>query len=55
MIKEAAPEFGMSGSEAEDEREEPKIEGEKDPDFNQVTFLHKNSTIKAAVCNFFGI
>lgn len=37
MIKEAAPEFSMSGSEAEDEREEPKIEGEKDPDFNQVT------------------
>ncbi|KAK2821211.1 hypothetical protein Q7C36_020554 [Tachysurus vachellii] len=35
MIKDAAPEFGMSGSEAEDEREEPKIEGEKDPDFNQ--------------------
>uniref|UniRef100_A0A4W4HQ75 Ubiquitin carboxyl-terminal hydrolase 48 n=1 Tax=Electrophorus electricus TaxID=8005 RepID=A0A4W4HQ75_ELEEL len=36
MIKEAAPEFSMSGSEAEDEREEPKMEGEKDPDFNQV-------------------
>lgn len=35
MIKEAAPEFSMSGSEAEDEKEEPKIEGEKDPDFNQ--------------------
>uniref|UniRef100_A0AAY5EZV0 Ubiquitin carboxyl-terminal hydrolase 48 n=1 Tax=Electrophorus electricus TaxID=8005 RepID=A0AAY5EZV0_ELEEL len=35
MIKEAAPEFSMSGSEAEDEREEPKMEGEKDPDFNQ--------------------
>ncbi|KAL7837137.1 hypothetical protein SRHO_G00268480 [Serrasalmus rhombeus] len=35
MIKEAAPEFSMSGSEAEDEKEEPKVEGEKDPDFNQ--------------------
>ncbi|XP_076846101.1 ubiquitin carboxyl-terminal hydrolase 48 isoform X2 [Brachyhypopomus gauderio] len=35
MIKEAPPEFSMSGSEAEDERDEPKVEGEKDPDFNQ--------------------
>lgn len=56
MIKEAAPEFSMSGSEAEDEKEEPKIEGDKDPDFNQVTWLnllkHKLHLIKAAVCNF---
>lgn len=53
MIKDAAPEFGMSGSEAEDEREEPKIEGERDPDFNQVTWSNLQQNlhhIKAAVC-----
>ncbi|XP_061075552.1 ubiquitin carboxyl-terminal hydrolase 48 isoform X2 [Conger conger] len=35
IIKEAAPEFNVSGSEAEDEREENKGDGEHDPDFNQ--------------------
>ncbi|XP_077060002.1 ubiquitin carboxyl-terminal hydrolase 48-like isoform X8 [Siphateles boraxobius] len=35
MIKESAPEFSVSGSDVEDEREEPKIDGEKDPDFSQ--------------------
>uniref|UniRef100_A0A4W3H452 Ubiquitin carboxyl-terminal hydrolase 48 n=1 Tax=Callorhinchus milii TaxID=7868 RepID=A0A4W3H452_CALMI len=35
VMKEGAPELNMSGSEAEEEREEFKIEGEKDPDFNQ--------------------
>ncbi|XP_064160530.1 ubiquitin carboxyl-terminal hydrolase 48 isoform X3 [Anguilla rostrata] len=35
IIKEAAPEFNVSGSEAEDEREENKGDGENDPDFNQ--------------------
>uniref|UniRef100_A0A4W3GNQ9 Ubiquitin carboxyl-terminal hydrolase 48 n=1 Tax=Callorhinchus milii TaxID=7868 RepID=A0A4W3GNQ9_CALMI len=37
VMKEGAPELNMSGSEAEEEREEFKIEGEKDPDFNQVS------------------
>ncbi|XP_058857927.1 ubiquitin carboxyl-terminal hydrolase 48 isoform X3 [Acipenser ruthenus] len=35
IVKEAAPDLTMSGSDAEDEREEPKAEGESDPDFNQ--------------------
>ncbi|XP_066546567.1 ubiquitin carboxyl-terminal hydrolase 48 isoform X3 [Amia ocellicauda] len=35
VLKEAAPEMNASGSEAEDEREEPKVEGEGDPDFSQ--------------------
>lgn len=35
MIKESAPEFSVSGSDMEEEREEPKIDGEKDPDFSQ--------------------
>ncbi|XP_060707924.1 ubiquitin carboxyl-terminal hydrolase 48 isoform X1 [Hemiscyllium ocellatum] len=35
VMKEGAPELNLSGSEAEEEREECKVEGEKDPDFNQ--------------------
>eukprot|EP00063_Salmo_salar_P048330 XP_014023165.1 PREDICTED: ubiquitin carboxyl-terminal hydrolase 48 isoform X3 [Salmo salar] len=37
-IMEAAPEVNVSGSEAEDEREEPvaKVDGEQDPDFSQI-------------------
>ncbi|KAF7650639.1 hypothetical protein LDENG_00122900, partial [Lucifuga dentata] len=36
MMKEAAPELTASSSEAEEEREEqPKVDGEKDPDFSQ--------------------
>ncbi|XP_032903844.1 ubiquitin carboxyl-terminal hydrolase 48 isoform X4 [Amblyraja radiata] len=35
VMKEGAPELNLSGSEAEEEREEGKVEGEKDPDFNQ--------------------
>uniref|UniRef100_A0A3B4ZBK7 Ubiquitin specific peptidase 48 n=1 Tax=Stegastes partitus TaxID=144197 RepID=A0A3B4ZBK7_9TELE len=36
MIKEAAPELNASSSEAEEEKEEnPKMDGEKDPDFSQ--------------------
>uniref|UniRef100_A0A674BXK2 Ubiquitin carboxyl-terminal hydrolase 48 n=1 Tax=Salmo trutta TaxID=8032 RepID=A0A674BXK2_SALTR len=37
-IMETAPEVNVSGSEAEDEREEPvaKVDGEQDPDFSQV-------------------
>lgn len=38
MIKEAAPETNASSSEAEEEKEEPpKLDGEKDPDFSQVS------------------
>ncbi|KTG32657.1 hypothetical protein cypCar_00018321 [Cyprinus carpio] len=33
--RESAPEFSVSGSDVEDEREEPKMDGEKDPDFSQ--------------------
>lgn len=35
-MKESAPELNVSGSDAEDEREELKVEGESDPDFYQV-------------------
>ncbi|XP_067243976.1 ubiquitin carboxyl-terminal hydrolase 48 isoform X1 [Chanodichthys erythropterus] len=42
MIKESAPEFSVSGSDVEDEREEPKIDGEKDPDFSQLPSLHQS-------------
>uniref|UniRef100_A0A8C8I3J7 Ubiquitin carboxyl-terminal hydrolase 48 n=1 Tax=Oncorhynchus tshawytscha TaxID=74940 RepID=A0A8C8I3J7_ONCTS len=37
-LMEAAPEVNVSGSEAEDEREEPvtKVDGERDPDFSQI-------------------
>uniref|UniRef100_A0A7N9AZX7 Ubiquitin carboxyl-terminal hydrolase 48 n=1 Tax=Mastacembelus armatus TaxID=205130 RepID=A0A7N9AZX7_9TELE len=38
MVKEGAPEMNVSSSEAEEEREEhPKMDGEKDPDFSQVS------------------
>lgn len=40
MIKEAAPELNASSSEAEEEKEEhPKVDGERDPDFSQVSPL----------------
>ncbi|KAL0978076.1 hypothetical protein UPYG_G00165600 [Umbra pygmaea] len=37
IIKEPGPEMNVSGSEAEDEREDPvaKVDGERDPDFSQ--------------------
>lgn len=36
-MKEAVPELNASSSEAEEEKEEqPKVVGEKDPDFSQV-------------------
>lgn len=44
MIKESAPEFSVSGSDVEEEKEEPKIDGEKDPDFSQV--------LQTSVCVF---
>uniref|UniRef100_A0A8B9TD90 Ubiquitin carboxyl-terminal hydrolase 48 n=1 Tax=Anas platyrhynchos TaxID=8839 RepID=A0A8B9TD90_ANAPL len=36
VMKDAAPELNVSSSEAEEEREEHKPEGEQDPDFNQI-------------------
>lgn len=40
MIKEAAPELTASSSEAEEEKEEhPMLDGERDPDFSQVSQL----------------
>ncbi|TRY94892.1 hypothetical protein DNTS_032992 [Danionella cerebrum] len=35
MIKESGPEFNASGSDVEDDKEETKVDGEKDPDFSQ--------------------
>ncbi|KAM4651925.1 LOW QUALITY PROTEIN: ubiquitin carboxyl-terminal hydrolase 48 [Discoglossus pictus] len=35
IMKESAPELNVSSSDPEDEKEEPKPEGEVDPDFNQ--------------------
>ncbi|XP_028855208.1 ubiquitin carboxyl-terminal hydrolase 48 isoform X1 [Denticeps clupeoides] len=35
MLKDSTPAAAASGSEAEDERDEPRPEGERDPDFNQ--------------------
>ncbi|XP_019911525.2 ubiquitin carboxyl-terminal hydrolase 48 isoform X2 [Esox lucius] len=37
IMKDAGPEMNVSGSDAEDEREEPvaKVDGERDPDFSQ--------------------
>nr|XP_034974348.1 ubiquitin carboxyl-terminal hydrolase 48 isoform X2 [Zootoca vivipara] len=35
VMKDAAPDLNMSSSEAEEEREEARLEGEQDPDFNQ--------------------
>ncbi|XP_040926704.1 ubiquitin carboxyl-terminal hydrolase 48 isoform X2 [Betta splendens] len=38
MMKEVAPEMNASSSEAEEEKEDqPKMDGEKDPDFSQVS------------------
>uniref|UniRef100_A0AAY4D3S0 Ubiquitin carboxyl-terminal hydrolase 48 n=1 Tax=Denticeps clupeoides TaxID=299321 RepID=A0AAY4D3S0_9TELE len=36
MLKDSTPAAAASGSEAEDERDEPRPEGERDPDFNQI-------------------
>uniref|UniRef100_A0A8C5PKN7 Ubiquitin carboxyl-terminal hydrolase 48 n=1 Tax=Leptobrachium leishanense TaxID=445787 RepID=A0A8C5PKN7_9ANUR len=35
VMKEAAPELNVSSSEPEDEKDDPRPEGETDPDFNQ--------------------
>lgn len=35
-MKDSAPELNVSSSETEEDKEEAKLDGEKDPDFNQV-------------------
>lgn len=35
-MKDSAPELNVSSSETEEDKEEAKPDGEKDPDFNQV-------------------
>uniref|UniRef100_A0A8P4KAJ1 Ubiquitin carboxyl-terminal hydrolase 48 n=1 Tax=Dicentrarchus labrax TaxID=13489 RepID=A0A8P4KAJ1_DICLA len=47
MIKEAAPELNASSSEAEEEKEEqPKVDGERDPDFSQVSKMKHRRGIR---------
>ncbi|XP_054251052.1 ubiquitin carboxyl-terminal hydrolase 48 isoform X4 [Indicator indicator] len=45
VMKDAAPELNMSSSEAEEEREENKPEGEQDPDFNQTNGSAKRQKV----------
>lgn len=40
-MKDTAPELNVSSSEAEEEKEENKPEGEQDPDFNQVEMKNR--------------
>lgn len=48
MVQETTPEMNASSSEAEEEKEEqPKVEGEKDPDFSQVTPQRYSNKVKA--------
>lgn len=47
-MKDAAPELNVSSSEAEEDREENKPEGEQDPDFNQVDI--KTTTRRLGFC-----
>lgn len=45
VMKEAAPELNVSGSDPEDEREEPRPEGENDPDFHQTNGAAKRQKV----------
>ncbi|XP_075046685.1 ubiquitin carboxyl-terminal hydrolase 48 isoform X1 [Mixophyes fleayi] len=45
VMKEAAPELNVSSSDPEDEKEEPRPEGENDPDFNQANGAAKRQKI----------
>ncbi|XP_077312103.1 ubiquitin carboxyl-terminal hydrolase 48 [Lithobates pipiens] len=45
VMKEAAPELNVSGSDPEDEREEPRPEGENDPDFHQANGAAKRQKV----------
>ncbi|XP_066493077.1 ubiquitin carboxyl-terminal hydrolase 48 isoform X2 [Tiliqua scincoides] len=45
VMKEAAPELNVSSSEAEEEREEARLEGEQDPDFSQANSHAKRQKV----------
>uniref|UniRef100_A0A8D2L9K5 Ubiquitin carboxyl-terminal hydrolase 48 n=1 Tax=Varanus komodoensis TaxID=61221 RepID=A0A8D2L9K5_VARKO len=45
VMKDAAPELNVSSSEAEEEREEARLEGEPDPDFSQANNATKRQKV----------
>ncbi|XP_054857186.1 ubiquitin carboxyl-terminal hydrolase 48 isoform X1 [Eublepharis macularius] len=45
VMKDSAPELNVSSSEAEEEREEARLEGEQDPDFNQANSNAKRQKV----------
>ncbi|XP_015268117.1 PREDICTED: ubiquitin carboxyl-terminal hydrolase 48 isoform X2 [Gekko japonicus] len=45
VMKDSAPELNVSSSEAEEEREEARLEGEQDPDFNQANSNPKRQKV----------
>ncbi|XP_061456822.1 ubiquitin carboxyl-terminal hydrolase 48 isoform X2 [Rhineura floridana] len=45
VMKDAAPELTVSSSEAEEEKEEARLEGEQDPDFNQANSNAKRQKV----------
>ncbi|XP_006008902.1 ubiquitin carboxyl-terminal hydrolase 48 isoform X2 [Latimeria chalumnae] len=45
VIKEAIPDLNVSNSEAEEEKEEGNMEGERDPDFNQANGAAKKQKV----------
>ncbi|XP_077116586.1 ubiquitin carboxyl-terminal hydrolase 48 isoform X1 [Ranitomeya variabilis] len=45
VVKEAAPELNVSSSDPEEEKEEPRPEGENDPDFNQANGAVKRQKV----------
>ncbi|KAG8569574.1 hypothetical protein GDO81_014465 [Engystomops pustulosus] len=45
VMKEAAPELNVSSSDPEDEKEEPRPEGENDPDFSQANGAPKRQKV----------
>ncbi|KAJ6656859.1 hypothetical protein lerEdw1_003190 [Lerista edwardsae] len=50
VMKEAAPELNVSSSEAEEEREEGRLEGEQDPDFSQASGHGKRQKVSHPNC-----
>ncbi|KAM8927094.1 ubiquitin carboxyl-terminal hydrolase 48 isoform 3-T3 [Pelodytes ibericus] len=47
VMKEAAPELNVSSSEPEDEKDDPRPEGESDPDFNQANGAAKRQKLSS--------
>ncbi|XP_063292765.1 ubiquitin carboxyl-terminal hydrolase 48 isoform X3 [Pelobates fuscus] len=47
VMKEAAPELNVSSSEPEDEKDDPRPEGESDPDFNQANGAAKRQKVSS--------